>query len=230
MIKMKAEVFRRLVLLALFNENNGEIKTKTELQKLPFFLEKEIHEKNFTALPYSYMNYHHGPYSEDLYDDVNFLTTLGLLDIDSSKIDLIHENRVTKSTKYELTELGKEAANSAAAFIELIAPTLYNSIKETVHNFGGKTATQLKNLSHETDEYKNTEFESVIFAGVEPNSIVESDVEWEELEQKLDLEVLDNIEELIQVLDSDFEEFLNITQEELEQTDYESLNSQLIND
>ena len=90
-----------MVLLLLHNMNNQVVKGRTRFQKIVFLLQEQGIGFGYKFKPYLY-----GPYSEELSDDVNMLTGLGLLAIDSEEIKsdgVVHDRYV-----YSLTEEGKE--------------------------------------------------------------------------------------------------------------------------
>jgi hypothetical protein len=90
-----------MLLLLLQNMNNQIVKGRTRFQKIVFLLQEQGINIGYKFKPYLY-----GPYSEELSDDVNMLTGLGFLAIDSEEIKsdgVVHDRYA-----YSLTEEGKE--------------------------------------------------------------------------------------------------------------------------
>ena len=101
---------------------NGEvcepIKGKTRLQKLLFLFEKEIWKKfkldkhiSANALP-EFEPYDYGPFSKQIYEDLEFLTSVGLVSGSGQQVEqdeafLEEINDANEEEVYKLTELGK---------------------------------------------------------------------------------------------------------------------------
>lgn len=96
------ELPRGIYLLLLSNANNGEaVRNRTRLEKLIFLISKEVLDKpgrRITPKTYTFRADRFGPFSEEVYDDVETLSNLGLVTWDN-------ENEL------KITEKGKKLAD-----------------------------------------------------------------------------------------------------------------------
>lgn len=220
-IRIKAKVLRKLLLLASLYIADG-LYGRTKLQKIHFFfLKKALNDKILSDPIFNYKHYHHGPYSEEIGDDIKEFENLEFI---KSKVELL-------SLKYELfngyrqsfflTDLGKKAAKAAYEFLKFAAPQALKSLEDITKKCKDLTSTKLSDISHETEEFKKTKHGDPIYS-VKENAIVEFPRSWEELENTNE-ELADEIEDLTLALDEDFVEMLNQNFEELESELFEEL-------
>ena len=87
------------LLLMLYANNGTPIKGKIRLEKMIFLLDQLIRRKHLHIADklYDFRAYSYGPFSEDVYDDVELLKDLGLLRKEGSE----------ENPSYEITEKGK---------------------------------------------------------------------------------------------------------------------------
>lgn len=80
------ELPRGIYILLLLNADNGEaVRNRTRLEKLVFLILKEVLDKpgrRITPKTYTFRADRFGPFSEEVYDDVETLADLGLVERD----------------------------------------------------------------------------------------------------------------------------------------------------
>jgi uncharacterized protein YwgA len=88
------------VLLMLYADNGAAVKGKLRLEKLMFLLDQMIRSKrlHIADRPYDFRAYSYGPFSEEVYDDVELLKDLGLVTISGPEED----------PTYQITDKGKK--------------------------------------------------------------------------------------------------------------------------
>jgi len=70
---------RRALLLSLIGARDEELSGIVRLQKMLFLLEKEAKVRELLRAGYDFEAYRFGPYSREVYDDLEFLENLGLI-------------------------------------------------------------------------------------------------------------------------------------------------------
>ncbi len=81
-------------------KNCETIGGKTRLQKEVFLAQKDLKDKNIKS-NYFFRPYHYGPYSIELYDDVNWLASEGIIEIRKIRLE-----KRGIYTEYKLTSKG----------------------------------------------------------------------------------------------------------------------------
>ncbi|MBS3815630.1 MAG: helix-turn-helix transcriptional regulator [Hadesarchaea archaeon] len=95
---------RKILPLTLIHANGGEpVEGRTRLQKMIFLIQKQVEESAPLEEEYNYFPYDYGPFSKDLYDDIDELVEEGLV-----KENLKTEEEDKKKYYYELTSKGRE--------------------------------------------------------------------------------------------------------------------------
>ena len=108
---------RKLLPLALMHAKDGEpIEGRTRLQKMVFLLQKELeHREQFVGIvpTYEFIPYDYGPFSRDLYDDLDAM-------IDQQFVDDAEESLQSGKVKYiyEIEDNGQELVESEAKSLE----------------------------------------------------------------------------------------------------------------
>ncbi|WP_081578909.1 type II toxin-antitoxin system antitoxin SocA domain-containing protein [Thermosipho africanus] len=193
-------------------------------KKIPFFFLKEaLKSEKLNSPIFNYINYEHGPYSKEMYEDVEYMEMLELVESKNKEIELHSDQTITNQQIFVLTDLGKKTAQHVYKFLKIAAPETTEILEKVVKQYKNLTNTQLKNMSHETEEYKQTKYAENIYS-VKDNAVVEFEKTWEELE-KIDEEVTDEIEELTLAFDDEFIDLLNQSFEELESPTFDNSNS-----
>lgn len=102
-------IHRRLLPLALMYVNEDKpIEGRTRLQKMVFLMQKELEERSSApTLDYEFIPYDYGPFSKDLYDDLDIM-------ISQQFVDYIEEPLNSGNVKYvyELENNGKDLIES----------------------------------------------------------------------------------------------------------------------
>ena len=102
---------RKLLPLALMDAKDGEpIEGRTRLQKMVFLLQKELEQREQfggTVPTYDFIPYDYGPFSRDLYDDLDAM-------IDQQFVDDAEEPLQSGKVKYiyEIEDDGQELVKS----------------------------------------------------------------------------------------------------------------------
>lgn len=98
---------RKLLPLALmYAEDCETIEGRTRLQKLVFLLEQELEEHSRSPIQgsdYGFIPYDYGPFSKELYDDLDWLSEEGLVDASEKEME---DGQVKYD--YEITDQGVE--------------------------------------------------------------------------------------------------------------------------
>ena len=114
---------RKLLPLALMYANGGEpIEGRTRLQKMVFLLQKELRQREHflvTEPGYDFIPYDYGPFSRDLYDDLDAM-------IDQQFVDDTEEPLRSGKVKYiyEIEGDGQELVESEAESWEDVSEIL----------------------------------------------------------------------------------------------------------
>lgn len=104
---------RKLLPLALMYVNDGEpIEGRTRLQKMVFLMQKELEKRDQSGavrLEYDFIPYDYGPFSKELYDDLDAM-------IDQEFVDDTEEPLRSGKVKYiyEIGNDGEELVDSEA--------------------------------------------------------------------------------------------------------------------
>ncbi len=94
-----------LPLAALAVTEDGRLEGITRFQKLVFLAQREREG----AAPYDFRADSYGPFSQDLYDDIDRLVAAGLIDYDEEETDFGNTKQV-----YKLTQMGKNAIENSS--------------------------------------------------------------------------------------------------------------------
>jgi len=126
---------RKMLPMALLDACEGDqIEGRTRLQKLVFLMEQELEDESAASLDspdYNFIAYDYGPFSKDLYDDLDSLEDDGLINMEEEDMA---DGKVKYS--YQLTEEGRswvrhqlfdESASTAHALAEDLA-SQYNGM------------------------------------------------------------------------------------------------------
>lgn len=110
-----------LSLLAAIGDSS--IEGRTRLQKLLFLIQKQAESDNEVEFEQSYefIAYDYGPFSKEIYDDIERLSRRGLIEEDPQRLD----DGVIKYN-YKLTEKGKAIAAERGLLENL--PDVFNNI------------------------------------------------------------------------------------------------------
>jgi uracil-DNA glycosylase len=105
--KQEEELSRLDILLMLIMASksdgiSGNIRGKTKLQKLLFLVQNELQKQGYKAR-YAFRPYRYGPYSRELYTDVQWLKMKNLLDIQTD----FHED-IGVIAEFTITDTGRE--------------------------------------------------------------------------------------------------------------------------
>jgi len=115
----------RLDILLLLLKNSSEsglkglIRGKTKLQKLLFLVQRELLKKGYKA-KYAFRPYFYGPYSRELYTDIEWLKASKLIDVKTHFND-----KIGVTTEFIITDEGKQRLN-------LIDPQIYRNIEDII--------------------------------------------------------------------------------------------------
>jgi uncharacterized protein YwgA len=101
---------RKLVTLALLDSKGEQnLIGRTRLQKLLFLIQQRLDEQGQSLnRDYDFIAYDYGPFSQEIYEDVETLIERGLVSEDATKLD---DGVIQYS--YELTEKGRERLSDA---------------------------------------------------------------------------------------------------------------------
>lgn len=94
---------RMLYLLALLNFAGG-IDGKTKLQKIMFLAKKE----NKVNHGYNFIKYLHGPFSQELSEDLRFLEQADLIKVESTAFGIDEKGFPIVKSEFQLSEKGEE--------------------------------------------------------------------------------------------------------------------------
>ena len=107
LIRQESRLSRLDILLILMKNSTygglkGIIRGKTRLQKLLFLVQQELRRKGYKA-KYAFRPYLYGPYSRELYTDIEWLRMNGLVDVRND-----FDERAGITTDFIITDSGKE--------------------------------------------------------------------------------------------------------------------------
>jgi uncharacterized protein len=121
-LKYRKDVILALLALSDADDPTAEgtpIRGRTRLQKILFLLTQEHHIERWVAGYYSFEPYKFGPFSPEVYEDLEFLENVGLLE-DASKPnnDASLQEATEASAAYEDTELPGDIGDEAQPYYE----------------------------------------------------------------------------------------------------------------
>ena len=166
---MANEVNRKdLLLLLLYSPGaTGDVAEpidgRTRLMKLLFLLQKDFPlEKSYGShLTYNFQAYHYGPFAKDVYNDLEFLENVGLIQampkgnanpvdqneeeklVEDSVIGIDEEetNLLFEEERYKLTDWGREFVQRR--LLPIVPRPLFEKIKDLKTNFASLSLTSL---------------------------------------------------------------------------------------
>lgn len=146
LIKQESRLSRLDILLLLLEKGSdsipiGAIRGKTRLQKLLFLLQHELKKRGYKAR-YAFRPYLYGPYSRELYTDVEWLRMSGLVEVRTT-----FDKNVGQITDFAVTEKGRRR------LIDMMNSQLHKSLDEVVEivitKYGKMGVAQLVEFVHE---------------------------------------------------------------------------------
>jgi len=147
LIKQEAELSRLDILLLLLRSSSerglqGQIRGRTKLQKLLFLTQRKLASIGYKPR-YAFRPYLYGPYSQELYTDLEWLRMNGLVEINTE-----FDQRAGLMTDFTITEKGKRQ------LCRLIDSETYrnvdNAIQTTVSKYGEMSVAQLVGFVHKS--------------------------------------------------------------------------------
>ncbi len=108
------------VLLLLYANDGATIEGKLRLEKMVFLLDQTIRSKRLHIADklYDFRAYSFGPFSEEVYDDIELLKDLNLVNISGTE----------ENPTYQITDKGKKIVEKMIQQ-EVIPPSLLNEIE-----------------------------------------------------------------------------------------------------
>lgn len=156
-LKQEAELSRLdLLLMILYKGNNltTTIFGKTKLQKLTFFVQDYLKKVGFNPR-YAFRPYHYGPYSREIYTDLSWLESKGLININ----DLYNE-RTGLISSYEITDCGIENLEQIIESNEYYN-NIYELVRRIVDEHINMNVAEIVDYAHRKyPEYDKTQIES----------------------------------------------------------------------
>jgi len=139
-----------LSLLAAIGDSS--IEGRTRLQKLLFLIQKRAESDSESGIEqgYEFIAYDYGPFSKEIYDDIERLSRRGLIKEDPKKLD----DGVIKYD-YKLTEKGEAIAAERGLLDDL--PEIFN---EVIAEFGDEELDEI--IDHVYSEYPEYAENSVL--------------------------------------------------------------------
>ncbi|MHA1228810.1 MAG: hypothetical protein ACTSR2_09400 [Candidatus Hodarchaeales archaeon] len=196
-IKIKAEVLRKMLLLLLLRTLDNTPVNVEKLQMLLFFFSKESLDNGSVTQPiFNCIKCHSIPCMIEVRKGIEEFEKVGIL---KSGI---------------LSEIGKQAADVAYHFFEVVIPETLLSLIDIVDKYGQLTFNELQDIFKKTDEYLKTEEGRCIYC-VKDWAVFGTMKTWEDLE-KFDEELADQVEDLILSFDKDFVDVVSAALRELE--------------
>lgn len=120
---------KKLLPLALmYAEEGSKIEGRTRLQKLVFLLEQELQEQSeqLEQQPtYDFIPYDYGPFSKELYDELDRLRARDFIEVSEEKMD-----DGQKKYDYKITEDGKEFVRRSSSAENRLVLKLAESLKQ----------------------------------------------------------------------------------------------------
>jgi len=146
LIKQESRLSRLDILLLLLEKCSddgsiGFIRGKTKLQKLLFLVQNELAKRGYRA-KYAFRPYLYGPYSRELYIDIEWLRMNDLVDVKTT-----FDEDIGLMADFSITKKGK------SRLMDLIESRNYRNINEIVEDvamkYGEMSTTQLVEFVHE---------------------------------------------------------------------------------
>lgn len=147
------DTFKRLFLLYLINEFKDGVYGKLRLEKITYFIERE-----FNIKPFEYKWYHYGQYSEDLFDILEQLISMGFV----SSLPLDSE----RGNKYKV----KSEIQDYSSVISIV-PGLIKKTKQIIDKWGYASEQKIVKQAHSFKEVKGLEYDDKIFDENLPDKI-----------------------------------------------------------
>jgi uncharacterized protein YwgA len=128
-------VINNLLLLYLIRQASrlGRVEDDLKVQKLTFLAEKQLVQKKLRGLTYNFFRWHRGPYCASLSNDIQALTTNGLLERTPSGIRLTKDGQDLVSQCDELLARNSMFTGSIDSVLKDYASLPPDKIKETVY-------------------------------------------------------------------------------------------------
>jgi len=145
LIRQESRLSRLDILLILLKnsscgESTGLVKDKTRLQKLLFLMQQELVRRGYKA-KYAFRPYLYGPYSRELYTDIEWLRMNGLVEVNSD-----FNGKVGITTDFIITDDGKKRLSN-------LDSQMYKQIEEiavdVIKKYAQMNTAQLVNYVHE---------------------------------------------------------------------------------
>jgi len=130
------EIIDKVLLLYLINKVNerGELRGITKLMKLIFFAEKEMVEDKVKGFNYSFFKWHLGPFTPEVYWDLDYLM----------------ENELATEHEFiELTDHGKGLLKGIKPFLEENCDIM-RYIEKVAETYSNVWVSELMDLAYET--------------------------------------------------------------------------------
>lgn len=130
------------ILVKYFEKFNKRIVNITKLTKITFEVEKEVFEKVLSTIVFSFRGYNYGPFTEEIYDCLEFLQNLDLVELNEE------ENR----KGVILTQKGLEFFNTRVK--DVIPDELIKMLEKVVEEYGALSYDELiRRVYNEHPEY-----------------------------------------------------------------------------
>lgn len=130
------------ILIKYFEKFNKKVVNITKLIKIAFEVEKEVFEKVLSTNVFSFRGYNYGPFTEEIYDCLEFLQNL----------DLVELNEVENKKEVILTEKGLEFFDTKIK--EVFPDDLLKMLEKIVEKYGGLNYDELiRRVYREHPEY-----------------------------------------------------------------------------
>jgi len=130
------------ILVKYFEKFNKKIVNITKLTKIAFEVEKEVFEKVLSTNVFSFRGYNYGPFTEEIYDCLEFLQNL----------DLVELNEEGNKKGVILTQKGLEFFNTKIK--DVIPDELIKMLEKVVEEYGALDYDELiRRVYREHPEY-----------------------------------------------------------------------------
>lgn len=190
------DTFKRLFLFYLIGEFKDGSYGKTRLEKITYFIERELEEK-----PFEYKWHYYGQYSDDLSNNLEHLITTG--HITSTPLDKERGN------KYALAISGVHKKHEK--IINHI-PKLKGLIDRIISDWGYKPEQELIKKAYSFKEIQDLKSGDVIFEDTLPNEIQLKNIceeECEDLELSFNPKFINAMKKIIRAVEESEELNLN---------------------
>ncbi|ATW87035.1 PadR family transcriptional regulator [Halohasta litchfieldiae] len=131
---------RKMLPMALLDACEGDqIEGRTRLQKLVFLMEQELEDDSTASLDssdYNFIPYDYGPFSKELYDDLDSLEDAGLINMEEEDMA---DGKVKYS--YRLTEEGQSWVQYQLA--DKSAATAHSLAEDLASEYNGMLLSEL---------------------------------------------------------------------------------------